>query len=166
MRIVFSMNAGLFTMYYLDQPPPGTEDVNAGTKIISDMPMLAWTKGLVELYHVHGTENVDMEACTGNMPPNLGFAHLGITIPDVDATLERLKAANVPVLKDLGVCTRQNIPLLDCEEQRGIGKGQFHPNFAWIFGKFAMVADPVGSLIIILGDFDFDIPPTQDEYSV
>ncbi|KAJ5168458.1 uncharacterized protein N7482_004052 [Penicillium canariense] len=141
MRVIFTMNAGPFTIYYLGHPPPGTGDgLDAWARTTSDIPVMTRTSGLLELYHVHGTESVS----TGNSPPHLGFAHLGFTVPDVGAAVERLKAAGVPVLKDLGVCERESIPLSSWEEEKGIGKGEIHENYAWFFEKFAMVVDPDG----------------------
>jgi lactoylglutathione lyase len=92
---------------------------------------------------VHGTEDVS----TGNIPPHLGFAHLGFTVPDVRAAVERLKGAGVTILKDLGVCERESIPLSEWEAEKGIGKGEIHENYAWFFEKFAMVADPVSAVL-------------------
>ncbi|KAJ5679212.1 hypothetical protein N7462_007456 [Penicillium macrosclerotiorum] len=144
MRVVFTMNAGPFTIYYLGHPPPGTEDLDAWAKETSEIPVMTRTSGLLELYHVHGTEDGDFEVSTGGMPPNLGFSHLGFTVPDVEAALQRLRAAGVPVLKELGVCSRESVPLSKWEEQKGFGIGEIHPNYAWFFEKFGIVADPDG----------------------
>lgn len=89
---------------------------------------------------MHGTED---EVSTGNVPPHLGLAHLGFTVPDVQVAVERLRAAGVRVLKDLGRCERGDVPLSRWEEERGVGVGEIHENYAWFFEKFAMVADPV-----------------------
>ncbi|KAJ5460396.1 uncharacterized protein N7458_001948 [Penicillium daleae] len=148
MRVIFTMNAGPFTIYYLGHPPPGTEatDLDAWAKKTSEIPVMTRTSGLLELYHVHGTEDVS----TGNVPPHLGFAHLGFTVPDVRAAVERLKGAGVTILKDLGVCERESIPLSEWEAEKGIGKGEIHENYAWFFEKFAMVADPDGYSIELI----------------
>ncbi|KAJ5662195.1 uncharacterized protein N7477_009811 [Penicillium maclennaniae] len=122
MRIIFTMNAGPFTIYYLGHPPPNT-DLDQWARHTSQIPVLTRTNGLLELYHVHGSDQVS----TGNVPPNLGFAHLGFTVPD-----------------DVGVCTRDSVPLSKWEEEKGIGRGEIHENYAWFFEKFAMVADPDG----------------------
>lgn len=110
------------------------------------------TSGLLELYHVHGTESKGDhdhgggEVSTGNLPPHLGFAHLGFTVPDVSVAVERLRKAGVSILKDVGVCERESVPLSEWEAERGIGLGEIHPNYAWFFEKFAMVMDPVSSI--------------------
>ncbi|KAJ5084000.1 hypothetical protein NUU61_008579 [Penicillium alfredii] len=183
MRMVFSMNAGPFTIYYLGHPPPNTSDVEEWARTTSEIPALTRTSGLLELYHVHGTERVysqqpdsksqaqvDAEAgdaedaekgeggggenqihiSNGNQPPHLGFAHLGFTVPDIRDALERLRAAGVPILKDLGMCSRETAGLSRWEEERGVGRGEIHTNYAWFFEKFAMVADPDGYSIELI----------------
>jgi lactoylglutathione lyase len=142
MRVIFTMNAGPFTIYYLGHPPPEA-NMDEWAKTTSEIPIMTRTSGLLELYHVHGSENVDETVSTGNVPPHLGFAHLGFTVPDVSAAVERLRGAGVRVLKDVGACTRESVPLSEWEEERGVGRGEIHENYAWFFEKFAMVADPV-----------------------
>jgi lactoylglutathione lyase len=156
MRVVFSMNAGPFTIYYLGHPPPGTEsskELGEWAEQTSQIPVMTRTAGLLELYHVHGTEGKeDGEVSTGNQPPNLGFAHLGFTVPDTKAAVERLRAAGVPILKDVGVSSREAVPLSEWEAAKGVGTGEIHENYARFFEKFAMIADPV-SLRRDLGAF-------------
>lgn len=144
MRVVFTMNAGPFTIYYLGHPPPEA-DLDEWAKNTSQIPVMTRTSGLLELYHVHGSDNGEELVSTGNVPPNLGFAHLGFTVPDVSVAVERLRGAGVRILKDVGICTRESVPLSEWEEERGFGKGEIHGNYAWFFEKFAMVADPVSS---------------------
>lgn len=156
MRVVFSMNAGPFTIYYLGHPPADTADLGQWAHATSEIPLLTRTSGLLELYHVHGETDSDskkesvLNISTGNEPPNLGFAHLGFTVPDVTVAVERLRAAGVSILKDVGVCSREAVPLSDWEAQSGIGRGDIHGNYAWFFEKFAMVADPVSFLYIFI----------------
>jgi lactoylglutathione lyase len=137
------MNAGPFTIYYLGHPPPDTEDLGDWAEKTSQIPVMTRTEGLLELYHVHGTEDNSEEVSTGNQPPNLGFAHLGFTVPDTKAAVERLRAAGVPILKEVGVSSREAVPLSEWEAARGVGRGEIHENYAWFFEKFAMIADPV-----------------------
>lgn len=149
MRVIFTMNAGPFTIYYLGHPPADAkteEDITAWAKSTSEIPVMTKTSGLLELYHVHGTENASADGggvSTGNVPPHLGFAHLGFTVPDVSAAVQRLREGGVRILKDVGVCSRETVPLSGWEEKRGIGCGEIHANYAWFFEKFAMVSDPV-----------------------
>lgn len=146
------MNAGPFTIYYLGHPPPGTssQDLESWANKTSEIPTLTQTSGLLELYHVHGTESIardggEGQVSTGNVPPHLGFAHLGFTVPDVTEAVERLRADGVRILKEVGVCERENVPLSNWEERRGVGVGEIHGNYRWFFEKFAMVADPVSA---------------------
>lgn len=164
MRVVFTMNAGPFTIYYLGHPPPDSapEDLEKWAKETSEIPVLTKMSGLLELYHVHGTERtentestgrdggVENQVSTGNVPPNLGFAHLGFTVPDVKGAVERLRGAGVSILKEVGVCEKGDVPLSKWEEERGIGVGEIHGNYRWFFEKFAVVADPVSSVLIRL----------------
>jgi lactoylglutathione lyase len=146
MRVIFTMNAGPFTIYYLGHPPPEadtSEEVAAWAKRTSEIPAMTRTSGLLELYHVHGSENVDGAMSTGNVAPHLGFAHLGFTVPDVGDAVRRLREGGVVVIKDIGVCGREVVPLSGWEEGRGVGVGEIQGNYAWFFEKFAMVADPV-----------------------
>ncbi|OQE79440.1 hypothetical protein PENNAL_c0051G03831 [Penicillium nalgiovense] len=151
MRVIFTLNAGPFTIYYLGHPPASAkteEDITAWAKSTSEIPVMTRTSGLLELYHVHGTENAGVDGAsvsvsTGNVPPHLGFAHLGFTVPDVSAAVQRLRDGGVSILKDVGVCSRETVPLSEWEEERGVGCGEIHGNYAWFFEKFAMVADPV-----------------------
>ncbi|KAJ5648146.1 hypothetical protein N7490_004518 [Penicillium lividum] len=148
MRTVFVMNTGPFTIYYLGYPktPEHQEDpVKFGEEIFAN---LAHTLGLLELYHIHGTEHEPAGLySTGNQPPNLGLGHLGFTVPDVKKTLEYLKLHGVEVEKDLGAATRESIPLSQWEAQRGIGLGAVHPAYQTIFEQIAFVRDPDGYTI-------------------
>ena len=143
MRVIFTFNGGPFTIYYLGHPPPDTADP------MSEIPNLMAAKGLLELYHVHGTESNDSNdghgtvLSTGNTPPHLGFHHLGFSVPDVRLAVERLRTAGVPIRKDLGTCSRESIPLSEWEAEQGIGRGEIHANYAWFIEKFAIVEDPV-----------------------
>lgn len=150
MRVIFTMNAGPFTIYYLGHPPLETatqEDMQTWARTTSEIPTLTRTSGLLELYHVHGSEGLSGDdegsVSTGNVPPHLGFAHLGFTVPDVKDAVERLRGAGVRILKEVGVCEKGDVPLSRWEEERGVGVGEIHGNYRWFFEKFAMVADPV-----------------------
>ncbi|KAJ5913733.1 hypothetical protein N7504_002616 [Penicillium tannophilum] len=145
MRTVFTMNTGPFTIYYLGYPqtPEHQQDL---TKFGEDtLANLVHTLGLLELYHIHGTENEPAGLySTGNQPPNLGLGHLGFTVPDVPKTLKYLRSNGVEIEKDLGVATRESIPLSRWEAQRGIGLGAVHPAYKRIFEQIAFVKDPDG----------------------
>ncbi|KAL6237353.1 hypothetical protein BDW75DRAFT_228849 [Aspergillus navahoensis] len=89
-----------------------------------DHRTLISTLGLLELYHIHGSEKPASEGgyeiSTGNEPPDLGLGHWDS------------RGAGVRVIKELGVSTRESIPL--SKSIRTI-KAVFH--------KIAFVADPL-----------------------
>ncbi|KAK9378721.1 Glyoxalase/Bleomycin resistance protein/Dihydroxybiphenyl dioxygenase [Kockiozyma suomiensis] len=149
MRIVFTMNVGPFTIYYLGYP--STDEHRADLKKFSldTLPVMQHTLGLLELYHVHGSEKQEPGyVSTGNDPlRGLGFGHLGFTVPDVPAAIERLTKLGVKVFKPLGVSSRETIPLSEWEESRGIGKGTIHENYHNIFKQIAFVQDPDGYIV-------------------
>ncbi|EWC44723.1 hypothetical protein DRE_06501 [Drechslerella stenobrocha 248] len=149
MRTVFTMNTGPATIYYLGYPLTSEDrtDIPAwGDRIVC--ANLAHTPGLLELYHIHGSEKQPVGYYnTGNSPPHLGFGQVGFSVPDVPAALEHLKAAGVTVIKDLGVATRESFPLSKWEEDRGVGLEEIHPDYSRIFKQIACVADPDGYLV-------------------
>lgn len=144
MRTVFTVNVGPFTIYYLGYPQTPEHKENLpkfGEDTVVD---LGHTLGLLELYHIHGTEKKpEGYYSTGNEPPNLGLGHLGFTVPDVPAALRHLTENGVEVVKDLGVATRETIPLSEWENKQGIGQGEIHENYKKVFGQIAFVKDPV-----------------------
>ena len=151
------MNVGPFTIYYLGYPqtPEHLADL---AKFGADTAMnLQHTLGLLELYHVHGSETQAPDYYSnGNTPPDLGFGHLGFTVPNVPEALARLKENGVEVVKDLGVCDRASIPISDWENERGVGvevkgtESEIHPEYAKVFNKIAFVRDPVSTLFVFL----------------
>ena len=149
MRTVFTMNAGPFTLYYLGYPQTADDraDLPTWASKTASYETLTQTPGLLELYHVHGSENdvVDggIEISNGNTPPALGFGHLGFTVPDVRDAVERLRGEGVTVVKEIGRAEREHVPLSDWEESRGVGLGDMHEGYKAIFERFAFVADPV-----------------------
>lgn len=144
MRTVFTMNVGPFTIYYLGYPQTAAHRADLKKFGEETCGRLAQTPGLLELYHIHGSEKQpDGYYSTGNTPPHLGFGQLGFTVPDVPAALKRLEEGGVPVLKPLNVSTRESIPLTQWEEDQGIGLGTIHENYKKIFDQIAFVQDPV-----------------------
>ena len=151
MRTVFTMNAGPFTLYYLGYPqtPDDRADLPTWASKTASFETLTQTPGLLELYHVHGSEKEvtdgGMEMSTGNTPPNLGFGHLGFTVPNVEKAEERLRGEGARVVKETGRAERDHVPLSEWEKNRGVGVGEMHENYRAIFERFAFVADPVCS---------------------
>jgi lactoylglutathione lyase len=145
MRTVFTMNTGPFTIYYLGYPQTPEHCADLPKFGAETFANLQHTLGLLELYHVHGSEKQgEGYYSTGNEPPNLGFGHLGFTVPDVPAAIARLSEAGVKVLKPLNVTTRESIPLSEWEAKNGVGVDEIHPNYAKVFDNIAFVQDPDG----------------------
>lgn len=154
MRTVFTMNVGPFTIYYLGYPQTSEHRADLAKFAADTVGKLQHTLGLLELYHVHGSEKQEAGYySTGNEPGHLGFGHLGFTVPSVPKALEHLKKAGVEVVKDLGVCTRQSIPISDWENERGVGveekgtESEIHKEYAKVFEKIAFVKDPDGYIV-------------------
>ncbi|KAF5706656.1 lactoylglutathione lyase [Fusarium globosum] len=148
MRTVFVLNAGPFTVYYLGYPQTDEHRVDLTKFAIDTITNLPHTLGLLELFHIHGSEKQQSGFySTGNTPPNLGFGHLGFTVPNVSQALMRLRAQGVPVLKDIGPCEAP-ILISDWEKQRGVGvsvKGtdsELHPGYAKLLEQIAFIQDP------------------------
>ncbi|CAI6095053.1 unnamed protein product [Clonostachys chloroleuca] len=140
MRTVFTINTGPFTIYYLGYPQ--TDAHRADLKAFGEetVPKLAHTLGLLELEE-------SREISTGNQPPNLGFGHLGFSVPDVPKALEHLVSHGVEVLKPLGAASRSDVPLSQWEADRGLGVGELHPTYQTIFKQIAFVKDPDGHIV-------------------
>ena len=148
MRSVFVMNVGPFTIYYLGYPQTDEHRSDLTQFGQDTCAKLQHTLGLLELYHVHGTEGKDEGWYeTGNRPPALGFGHLGFTVPDVPAALKRLEENGVKVIKPLGVTTNRSIPISEWEENKGVGVGEIHPNYKAVFDNIAFVQDPDGYIV-------------------
>lgn len=150
MRTVFTLNVGPFTIYYLGYPQTDEHRADIPKFGLDTAMNLQSTLGLLELYHVHGSEKqADGYYQTGNSPPNLGFGHLGFTVPDVKGALDRLKAEGVEVVKDLGVVSLRSIPISEWENENGVGTEdlgtdtEIHHEYKKVFGKIAFVRDPV-----------------------
>lgn len=144
MRTVFTMNTGPFTIYYLGYPQTPTHHADFPTFRQDTLSILPHTLSLFELNHIHGSKNEpEGYYSTGNEPPNLGLGHLGFSVPDVPAAVDRLKSHGVEMIKDLGIATRETIPLSQWESQRGIGLGNLHPVYRNVFEQIAFVKDPV-----------------------
>ncbi|RJE22476.1 lactoylglutathione lyase Glo1 [Aspergillus sclerotialis] len=150
------MNTGPFTIYYLGYPPPNTnqDTLQSWAEETSNIHTLTQTLGLLELYHIHGSEKQveegGIEMSTGNQVPNLGFGHLGFTVPDVPATVERLRKDGVRIVKELGSIGRETVPLSQFEAERGVGVGEISEEYARFWRQIACVADPDGYIIELL----------------
>ncbi|KAH7009590.1 Glyoxalase/Bleomycin resistance protein/Dihydroxybiphenyl dioxygenase [Ilyonectria destructans] len=148
MRTVFTMNAGPMTIYYLGYPQTPEHRADPAKFSRDTCAQLPFTLGLLELFHIHGSEKSEEGYhSTGNTPPALGFGHLGFTVPDVPAAVKRLETAGVSVFKSLGEASKESIPINSWEVEKGIGAGEVHPFFKAGFENIAFVRDPDGYLV-------------------
>lgn len=154
LRTIFTFNTGLWTsttplcaalipptslttrtVYYLGHPNHATE---SSTEMIST---LGTRKGLLELYHV--PHDVQASYATGNEPGALGFGHVGFTVPDVAAALERLRKVvpELEIIKPLGEAEfgGMGVPGKDGREQDIVEEG-----YKAVFRQLAFVKDPDG----------------------
>ncbi|KAF8053926.1 Glyoxalase/Bleomycin resistance protein/Dihydroxybiphenyl dioxygenase [Lyophyllum atratum] len=135
LRTIFTFNTGLWTIYYLGHPNHATE---SSTEMIST---LGTRKGLLELYHV--PHDVQASYATGNEPGALGFGHVGFTVPDVAAALERLRKVvpELEIIKPLGEAEfgGMGVPGKDGREQDIVEEG-----YKAVFRQLAFVKDPDG----------------------
>ncbi|KAJ9131781.1 hypothetical protein NKR23_g11532 [Pleurostoma richardsiae] len=84
----------------------------------------------------------------GNTPPNLGFNHLGFTMPDVKAAFERLRGEGVKIVKIVGDGPVEGIPTTSWEKKTHcIATDALDPTFGKILHQIAFVEDPNGYLI-------------------
>jgi lactoylglutathione lyase len=103
---------------------------------------LGTRKGLLELYHVpHDTQN---SYATGNEKGALGFGHVGFTVPDVGATIERLKKVcpDLEVLKGLGEDSFASMGVPYTGE--GGEDSKVEDGYKAVFRQLAFVKDPDG----------------------
>ncbi|KIX03461.1 lactoylglutathione lyase [Rhinocladiella mackenziei CBS 650.93] len=154
MRTVFTMNVGPFTIYYLGYPHTPEHRADLKSFGLDTSINLQHTLGLLELYHVHGSEKQgEGYYQTGNSPPNLGFGHLGFTVPSVPEALKRLEDNKVEVIKPQGVSTRDSIPISEWENERGVGvevkgtESEIHHEYRKAFDQIAFVRDPDGYIV-------------------
>ncbi|KAK7206470.1 Glyoxalase/Bleomycin resistance protein/Dihydroxybiphenyl dioxygenase [Myxozyma melibiosi] len=150
MRILFTMNTGPFTIYYLGYPQTDEHRADLTKFALDTLPVMQHTLGLLELYHVHGSEKQEPGYInTGNDPlrGGVGFSHLGFTVPDVPAAVERLTKMGATVFKPLGVSNRDTIPLSEWEAERGVGEGVINENYHKIFKQIAFLQDPDGYIV-------------------
>lgn len=109
------------------------------------------TLGLLELCHYHGSEKQpEFFIHTGSQPPNLGFNHLGFSVPDVRAAVERLRQNGVSVVKDVDEGPNDSIPATKWErDEKGIATEKPSVGFEGILIQIAFVRDPVSPILPI-----------------
>ncbi|KAF9694975.1 hypothetical protein EKO04_007037 [Ascochyta lentis] len=156
MRIVFTRDVGPMTVYYLGYPSTTEHraDPEAYAWDTSPHSVLTNTLGLLEFcyYHVNSTstdeEKGGVKITTGVDPPHLGFNHLGFTVPNVGAAVERLRQNGVQVVKGVGEGPNESVPITRWEREMGVASQvELSKGFEGLFKQLAFVRDPDGYLI-------------------
>jgi lactoylglutathione lyase len=131
MSLIFSFNTGPFTIYYMAYP--GADDT-----VPRDILVTSGSRaGLLELFHVHGTENDKL--VNGNEEGSFGFGHLGFTVPDVVEALKRAEGAGYNVIKWPGDVRVSTLGLPE-----GVQEGTLHMKFVNMYNQVGFVKDPDG----------------------
>lgn len=92
--IKHSESEGEYSMYFLGFPT-GTERRNSG--IIEDDIYFGSRQGMLQLIHVHGSEN-DTSFKINNDGP--GFTHFSVSVPDVEQAKNRMESLGVTIVED------------------------------------------------------------------
>ena len=151
LRTIFAMNTGPFTVYYLGFPttPEHQADLAKFAKDLLVPGGIPGTLGLLELAHFHGAEKRPHSATKSDeIRPATGFGHIGFTVPDVYATVERLRLEGVEVIKGaVPKVAGPNDKPLDGkweEEELSVKREDLPPVFRNMLDHNAFVRDPVG----------------------
>lgn len=135
MSLIFTLNTGPFTVYYLGYPGP---DDHSAVDIANTMSSRT---GLLELVHVPET-NID-DASKGDEkldePAVKGFGHLGFYVPDVEGALKRAEESGYTVVKSL-----DNISITTMDLPESLSGVPFHSAFLQAFSQIGFIRDPDG----------------------
>ncbi|KAF1950313.1 Glyoxalase/Bleomycin resistance protein/Dihydroxybiphenyl dioxygenase [Byssothecium circinans] len=139
LHVVFIFNAGPWTIYYL-----GPRDVSMGN--------LGTSKGLLELYHIPA--DASREYASGNEygsnPAGVGFGHIGFTVPDVGAAIERVERFGYEVIKPLGEAEDEAMGVPVDEGSGQVEGGLVDEGYKQVFRQLAFVRDPDGYWVEIV----------------
>ena len=153
MRLVFSRDVGPMTVYYLGYPqsPDHKADPEAYAQHTSQHPILTSTLGLLEFCHYHTAEGKEqIKITTGSQGKELGFNHLGFTVPDVSAAVDRLRKEGVEVVKDVGEGPNEVVPITRWEREEEIASTtELSVGFGKLFKQLGFVRDPVSAVSLL-----------------
>ncbi|BFZ55946.1 hypothetical protein PYCC9005_002987 [Savitreella phatthalungensis] len=139
MRSIFYVDSNSFVVYYLGYPKRGHQQT--GQEILNERLQKS---GLLELIYVkNADDNARFDGNRTVHPYHTGFCHLGFCVPNVPATMRRLKDAGVKVVKDVG-----ELPtgaMYGCTDELA-------ERFANLVRRIAFVADPDGYWCEIVPD--------------
>ncbi|KAJ4296813.1 hypothetical protein N0V90_006861 [Kalmusia sp. IMI 367209] len=135
LHTVFIFNVGPWTIYYL-----GPRDTSIGT--------LGTSQGLLELYHIPADKTLKYTSGNDYAEGGIGFGHLGFTVPDVGAAIERVRGFGYEVVKPLNEAEESTMGVPE-----GVVKGQdgtVHEGYKHVFRQLAFVKDPDGYWVEIV----------------
>lgn len=150
MSLIFKLNAGPFTVYYLGYSAPEKDE----QRPIDIMASMNHQTGLLELLHTPGHEGPRSSAVSGatetetaynNEQGRMGFGHLGFCVPDVEATLQRAEKSGITVLKWTPDVSVRTMALPD-----HVREGAFHPRFTATYCQVGFIKDPDGYWVELL----------------
>ncbi|GAA5842991.1 hypothetical protein JCM3766R1_001654 [Sporobolomyces carnicolor] len=154
MKTLFTYNAGSFSIFYMYHSDEDgdtdkvwesfpTQKGLLERAYLPDFPSPSFASSLTSLIHGsyslsvihrHGSENEDLEYCSGNGSEHQGFGHLGLMVDDVPATIARAQAAGYKLIKAQGEASAETVgwpagtpepikPYLDLYSQMAIIQG-------------------------------------------
>ncbi|KAH7137932.1 Glyoxalase/Bleomycin resistance protein/Dihydroxybiphenyl dioxygenase [Dendryphion nanum] len=137
LHTIFIFNTGPWTIYYL-----GPRDVDISTTGTS--------KGLLELYHIPSDSSLSYTSGNdySDNPSGIGFGHLGFTVSDVAAAIERIKEFGYEVIKPLDEAKTETMGVsvrVAQGEEGSVVEGYKH-----VFRQLAFVRDPDGYWVEIV----------------
>lgn len=176
MRLVFKRDVGPMTVYYLGYPQTDAHrsDPEEFANDTSKHEVLTQTLGLLELVHFHTREEDEsgiegsgqMDVTSGSEGGNLGFNHLGFTVPDVGKTVERLRKEGIHIMKDAGEGPNEDVPITRWERMNGASDRELSEGFGRLFKQLAFVRDPVSVVLVTEADVRRALIAEQDGYLV
>ncbi|GAO49939.1 hypothetical protein G7K_4075-t1 [Saitoella complicata NRRL Y-17804] len=132
LRRIFTVDGNAYTVYYLGYPKDAGKH-QSGEELLNER---LHRSGLLELIHVHGSENDNWPAYTQDHPYRRGFCHIGITVPDMHAAMARMKEHNVKIIKDIGELPTSKMFGLKGADEGGV---ELEPRFAEPVRRIAFV---------------------------
>lgn len=158
MRVIFTRDVGPMTVYYLGYPQTDAHRADPETfaKDTSKHEVLTQTLGLLELVHFHTNEEDEsgkegsgqMDVTSGSEGGNLGFNHLGFTVPHVGETVEILRKEGVEVVKNIGEGPNEVVPITRWERMHGASDRELSEGFGKLFRQLGFVRDPVSVIFV------------------
>lgn len=135
MSLIFKLDAGPFTVYYLGYPGP---DDRTPADLAKGM---ASRSGFLELVHVHPqcAEQTAEQKLPPIIPALVGFGHLGWYVADVEGTLKRARDTGYTVVKD-----KSNLSITTMDLPDSVAVTPCCAPFLASFAQIGFIRDPDG----------------------